>query len=88
MATVLSVSMVCFPYVIMGFGQAIIAGTMQAGRTVHGTEEVGRRTSILAAFENARTPSLEVSGIPKYPALSLRSAKSVNVSGMEKTFAL
>jgi ABC-type tungstate transport system substrate-binding protein len=34
MVNILTASMVCFPYVIAGVGQAIIMGTNPAGRTV------------------------------------------------------
>lgn len=44
MANIIAASMVCFPYVMVGLGQAIIVGTHQAGRTVHDTTETtGRR---------------------------------------------
>ena len=39
MASIIAASMVCFPYVIAGLGQAIIVGTHSAGRTVRDTAE-------------------------------------------------
>lgn len=37
MASVIAASMVCFPYVIVGLGQAIIVGTHSTVRTVRDT---------------------------------------------------
>ncbi|CUS33807.1 hypothetical protein COMA2_140089 [Candidatus Nitrospira nitrificans] len=52
MANIIDASMVCFPYVMAGLGQAIIVGTHSAGRTVRDTadEMIGRKIP-LAIFD-------------------------------------
>lgn len=39
MANIITASMVCFPYVMVGLGQAIIMGAHQAGRTARDKAE-------------------------------------------------
>ncbi len=48
MANILTTSMVCCPYVMVGLGQAIIVGAHSAGRTVHATAEDAVREIPLA----------------------------------------
>lgn len=52
MANIITASMVYFPYVIVGLGQAIILGTNSAGRTVHATADTQGRIISLAAFDD------------------------------------
>lgn len=62
MANIIAASMVCFPYVIVGLGQAIIAGALSAGRTDRdATETMGRRIplGIMTFDESAKTSSKE-----------------------------
>lgn len=61
MTNIIAVSMVCFPYVIVGFGQAIIVGTHQAGRTVRDTaEEInGRKISFMTSGERVKASRRE-----------------------------
>ena len=59
MASIITASMVCFPYVIVGLGQAIIVGTHAAGRTVHDrADSIGRRIP-LATFDERVMASLK-----------------------------
>lgn len=52
MANIIATSMVCFPYVMVGLGQAIIVGTHAAGRTVRDTaEETTGRKIPLSTFD-------------------------------------
>ena len=56
MANIIAASMVCFPYVIVGLGQAIIVGTHSAGRTVRDTAEAtGRRIPLMTFDERVKT---------------------------------
>ncbi len=48
MANVIAASMVCFPYVIVGLAQAIIAGAHSAGRTDRdAAETIGGRIPLV-----------------------------------------
>lgn len=48
MANIITASMVCFPYVMVGLGQAIIAGTHSTGRTAQDTAEtMGRKIPLM-----------------------------------------
>lgn len=51
MANILTASMVCCPYVMVGLGQAIIVGAHSAGRTAHATAEDAVREIPLATFD-------------------------------------
>lgn len=63
MENVITASMVCFPYVIVGIGQAIILGTHSAGRTVRDTTEATGRKIFLTVFdEKARKTRQEDTG--------------------------
>ena len=59
MANIITASMVCFPYVMVGLGQAIIMGTHSAGRTVHDRAETAVRKVPLMAFDENSTASRE-----------------------------
>ena len=60
MANIIAASMVCFPYVIVGLGQAIIVGAHQAGRTVYDTAEAaGRKLPLMAFDERVKTSRRE-----------------------------
>ncbi len=50
MANIITVSMVYFPYVIAGLGQAVIVGTNSARGTVHNTAEATDRISARATY--------------------------------------
>lgn len=52
MAHIITVSMVCFPYVMAGLGQVIIAGTHSARRPLPDTSETTGRRIPLAARED------------------------------------
>ncbi|NGZ96267.1 MAG: hypothetical protein CV089_09090 [Nitrospira sp. WS110] len=52
MAHIITVSMVCFPYVMAGLGQAIIVGTHSAGRPVPDTAATSGRKIPLPARED------------------------------------
>lgn len=70
MANIIAASMVCFPYVIVGLGQAIIAGAHSAGRTDRdATETMGRRIplGIMTFDESAKTSRCKVCFIPGCP---------------------
>ena len=59
----LDLSMVCFPYVVMGVGQAVIAGTTMSRKRINNADDIqGRRITRLtfdraALRENNRTRS-------------------------------
>jgi len=53
MENVITASMVCFPYVIVGLGQAIILGAHSAGRTVRDTAETTGRKIPLTVFDES-----------------------------------
>jgi len=60
MENIITASMVCFPYVVAGLSQAIIAGTHQAGRTVRSmAETTGRRIPLAAFDETVKTSRRE-----------------------------
>jgi hypothetical protein len=59
MANIITASMVCFPYVMVGLGQAIIMGTHSAGRTVHDTAEATGQKLPVMAFDGNVTTSRE-----------------------------
>lgn len=59
MANIITASMVCFPYVMVGLGQAIIMGTHSAGRTIYDTAETTGRKVPLMAFDENGTASRE-----------------------------
>jgi len=65
----LDVSMVCFPYVVIGVGQAVIAGTHMTKRKTENTDELqGRRVTRLAV--ETATSCANVKTIPRHPVLS------------------
>lgn len=78
MANIITVSMTCFPYVMAGLGQVIIAGTNPTRRTVRGTAEASDRIISFATFdENAQTSRTEdkrckVCFIPGCPVFASR----------------
>lgn len=53
MANIIAASMVCFPYIIVGLGQAIIVGTHLAGRAVRDTGETAGRVISLTTFDES-----------------------------------
>lgn len=56
MANIITASMLCFPYVMVGLGQAIIVGTHSAGRTAPATAETPvRKIPFLTFEEGVRT---------------------------------
>ncbi len=57
MANIITASMLYFPYVIVGLGQAIIVGAHSAGRTVPATVETPVRKVPLATFEKGAQTS-------------------------------
>jgi hypothetical protein len=59
MANILAASMVCFPYVLVGLGQAIIVGTHSTGRTVRDAISTTDRTIPLRKFEERLKTSRE-----------------------------
>lgn len=55
MTPIITLSMVCFPYVMAGLGQAIILGTHSAGRPVPDTAETsGRKIRLMAREERCK----------------------------------
>lgn len=71
MANVLAVSMVYFPYLLIGLGQAIIVGTRRTGRT--GDDSVGAegcRIHLVTSLEKTNAASAKERDISGYPILS------------------
>jgi len=60
MANIIAASMVCFPYVMVGFGQAIIVATHSAGKTVGDTtESTGLKIPLATSDERIMTSHKE-----------------------------
>lgn len=78
MANIITASMACFPYVMVGLGQAIIVGTHSTGRTAHDTAETtGRRIPLMTFEERVKTSGKEdtrckVCFIPGCPVFTAR----------------
>lgn len=79
MANILAASMVCFPYVLVGLGQAIIVGTHSAGRNVRDAISTTDRTiPVRRTFEETLKTSREedtrdqVGYIPGYSVVTGR----------------
>lgn len=53
MVNIVTLSMVCFPYVMMGLGQVIIVGINQTERKADNTDEIRGKRSIRRIFEKA-----------------------------------
>ena len=78
MANIITASMVCFPYVMVGHGQAIIAGTHSVGKlTPDAAETKGRRIPLTTFEERAKGSHKEdtrskVCFIPGCPVFAAR----------------
>lgn len=78
MANIITASMVCFPYVMVGLGQAIIAGTQSVGRLTHdAAETTGLRIPLTTFEERAKRSRTEdtrckVCFIPGCPVFAAR----------------
>lgn len=71
MANVLAVSMVYFPYLLIGLGQAIIVGTRRIGRA--GDDSVkaeGCRIHLVTSLEKTNAASAKERDISGYPVFS------------------
>lgn len=69
MHNMLDLSMVCFPYIIMGVGQAVIAGTtVTRKKTNHADELQGRRITRLTV--DAAASSANIRTMSGHPVLS------------------
>ena len=66
MHNMLDLSMVYFPYVVMGAGQAVIAATSVTGKKTNNTEELQGRGIARLAFDIAAS-SEKVRSIPGHP---------------------
>jgi hypothetical protein len=69
MGNVLTLSMVCFPYVMMGVGQAIIASTNLPERKIDKTDDIRGRRITQRAFKKASF-NLEGRTLSGHPAWS------------------
>ena len=69
MHNMLNLSMACFPYVLMGLGQAVIAGTNMPGRETDDSDEIRGRRITRLAFDTA-APRVEDRTVSGYPVLS------------------
>ena len=69
MHNMMDVSMVCFPYVLMGLGQAVIAGTSMPGMKTDNRDEVPGRRVTRITFDTA-APSAKDRTVSGYPVLS------------------
>lgn len=69
MVNMLTLSMVCFPYVMMGLGQVIVVGINQAERKADNTDEIRGRRITRRFFEKADF-SVQDRTIWGYPVLS------------------
>ncbi len=69
MASIVTLSMVCFPYVMMGLGQAIIASTNLPERKVDKTDDIRGWRIRRRTFEKATSHS-EDRTLWAYPILS------------------
>lgn len=66
MHNMLDLSMVCFPYVVMGVGQAVIAGTNVSRKKINNAGEIQGRRMTRLRFDRAalREKSRTRSGSP------------------------
>lgn len=69
MQNMLTLVMVCFPYVMMGLGQVIIVGINQTERKADNTDEIRGRRITRRIFEKAAS-SAEDRTIWGYPVFS------------------
>lgn len=69
MVNMVTLSMVCFPYVMMGLGQVIIVGINQTERKADNTDKIRGRRITRRIFEKADS-SAEDRTIWGYPVLS------------------
>ncbi len=69
MTNAVTFSMVCFPYVMMGLGQAIIATTLLPERRVDRMEEIHGRRMTCRMVEKA-TSNAGDRTVSRYPVLS------------------
>ena len=53
MHNMMDVSMVCFPYVVMGVGQAVIAGTTMSRKRNNNTDKIQGRRITRLTFDRA-----------------------------------
>lgn len=69
MHNMLDLSMVCFPYVVMGVGQVVIAGTNVTRKKANNTDELQGRRITRLTFDTAAS-SAEDRTVSGYPVLS------------------